>query len=308
MIVGEWTVDPVRGQLTGNGRAVQLEPRAMRLLLCLAERPGELVSIDDLLTNVWPEVIVGSDSVYQAVASLRRRLGDDARQPRYIATESRLGYRLVAHVARAPAVAANSDRSKASPRGVAVASVALAVLLILATAWVSGGLPWTRSHPPIPSVAVLPFIDMTDTMDQEVLVDDTTEGVIAALAGLPGIQTTGLRSTFQFKGQRISPEAAAAQLGVDFVVDGRLRKEGARVNVFTQLVRGKDGFVVWSHVFEAPLGNAPGLHSEIAAALANQLTAEVGQGHELAESGSRERMGPRAFGLTPRLADRSRRA
>lgn len=283
MIVGEWSVDPMRGQLTGNGRTVQLEPRAMRLLLCLAERPGELVSIDDLLTSVWPEVIVGPDSVYQAVASLRRRLGDDTRQPRYIATESRLGYRLVAHVNRTPAAAANSGRGKADVRGLAAAGVALAVLLVLAMAWASGGLPRGRSSPPIPTVAVLPFIDMSDSMDQEVLADDTTEGVITALAALQSVQTTGLRSTFQFKGRRISPEAAAAQLGVAFVVDGRVRKEGALVNVSTQLVSGKDGLVVWSHVFEAPLENSRGLHSEIATALANQLAPTSGQGHELAE-------------------------
>lgn len=246
----------------------------MRLLLCLAERPGELVSIDDLLTSVWPDVIVGPDSVYQAVASLRRRLGDDTRQPRYIATESRLGYRLVAVVAPTSAAAANSGRSKINPRGVAVAGVLLAILLGLAIAWAAGGLPGARSSPPVPTVSVLPFIDMTDTMDQEVLADDTTEGVIAALAQLPSVQTTGLRSAFQFKGQRIAPEAAAAQLGVAFVVEGRVRKEGPRLNVSTHLIRGKDGLVVWSHVFEAPLENAQGLHSEIAAALATQMTAE----------------------------------
>ena len=70
----------------------------MRLLLCLAEHAGEVVSIDDLLNQVWSGVIVTSDSVYQAVASLRRLLGDDPKQPTYIATVPRLGYRMVATV------------------------------------------------------------------------------------------------------------------------------------------------------------------------------------------------------------------
>ncbi len=70
----------------------------MRLLLCLAEHAGEVVSIDDLLNQVWSEVIVAPDSVYQAVASLRRLLGDDPKQPTYIATVPRLGYRMVATV------------------------------------------------------------------------------------------------------------------------------------------------------------------------------------------------------------------
>lgn len=70
----------------------------MRLLLCLAERAGEVVSIDDLLNQVWPEVTVAPDSVYQAVTSLRRLLGDDPKQPAYIETVPRLGYRMIAAV------------------------------------------------------------------------------------------------------------------------------------------------------------------------------------------------------------------
>jgi hypothetical protein len=70
----------------------------MRLLVCLAEHAGEVVSIDDLLSQVWSEVVVTPDSVYQAVASLRRLLGDDPKQPTYIATVPRLGYRMVATV------------------------------------------------------------------------------------------------------------------------------------------------------------------------------------------------------------------
>jgi DNA-binding winged helix-turn-helix (wHTH) protein len=70
----------------------------MRLLLCLAEHAGEVVSIDDLLNQVWSEVVVAPDSVYQAVASLRRLLGDDPKKPIYIATVPRLGYRMVATV------------------------------------------------------------------------------------------------------------------------------------------------------------------------------------------------------------------
>jgi transcriptional activator of cad operon len=70
----------------------------MLLLLCLADHAGQVVSIDDLLTHVWSGVIVTPDSVYQAITSLRRQLGDDPKQPTYIATVPRLGYRMVAKV------------------------------------------------------------------------------------------------------------------------------------------------------------------------------------------------------------------
>jgi transcriptional activator of cad operon len=70
----------------------------MRLLLCLAEHAGEVVSIEELLEQVWPDVVVSADSVYQAVASLRRLLRDDPRKPSYIATVPRRGYRMMAAV------------------------------------------------------------------------------------------------------------------------------------------------------------------------------------------------------------------
>src|ERR1700677_3359394 len=96
--IGTWCVNPTSGQISRDGESARLEARTMRLLLCLAEHAGEVVSIDDLLNQVWSGVAVSSDSVYQAVASLRRLLGDDPKQPTYIATVPRLGYRMIATV------------------------------------------------------------------------------------------------------------------------------------------------------------------------------------------------------------------
>jgi TolB-like protein/DNA-binding winged helix-turn-helix (wHTH) protein len=107
--VGDWCVDPGSSQISRGGETIRVEARTMRLLLCLCERAGQVVSVDELLDRVWSGVIVTPDSVYQAVASLRRLLGDDAKQPGYIATVPRLGYRLVALVS--PWVAPASGHS-----------------------------------------------------------------------------------------------------------------------------------------------------------------------------------------------------
>jgi len=96
--IGDWMVDPVADQISRDGTTQRLEARSMRLLLCLADRAGEVVSIDELLNEAWAGVIVTPDSVYQAVTSLRRLLGDDPKQPSYIATVPRRGYRLIATV------------------------------------------------------------------------------------------------------------------------------------------------------------------------------------------------------------------
>jgi TolB-like protein/DNA-binding winged helix-turn-helix (wHTH) protein/Tfp pilus assembly protein PilF len=96
--LGQWRVDPALDEISRDDKTVKLEPRTMRVLLCLAERPGEVVSVNQLLDAVWKDVVVTPYSVYQAVAALRRALGDDPKDPTYIANVTRRGYRLVAPV------------------------------------------------------------------------------------------------------------------------------------------------------------------------------------------------------------------
>src|ERR1700756_3148579 len=96
--IGAWRVDPALDEISRNGRTVKLEPRAMQVLGCLAERAGQVVSVEQLLDAVWKEVIVTPDSVYQAVAGLRRALADGTAEPAYIVNVLRRGYRLVAPV------------------------------------------------------------------------------------------------------------------------------------------------------------------------------------------------------------------
>src|SRR5580692_9068266 len=97
--IGSWRVDPALDEISKEGTAVKLEPRTMRLLVCLAEHAGEVVSVEQLLDQVWKDVVVTPNSVYHAVAALRRVLGDSTKDPTYIANVLRRGYRLVAPVA-----------------------------------------------------------------------------------------------------------------------------------------------------------------------------------------------------------------
>ena len=96
--IGAWRVDPALDQISKDGSTVKLERRAMQLLLCMAEHAGRVVSVEQLLDEVWAGVVVTPDSVYHAVAALRRTLGDDSHDPTYIANVPRRGYRLVAQV------------------------------------------------------------------------------------------------------------------------------------------------------------------------------------------------------------------
>src|SRR5689334_471014 len=157
--IGDWRLDPRTGQLTRDSQEERLEARTLRLLLYLANRPGETVSVEELLDNVWSGVVVTQDSVYQAVTALRRLLGDDARTPRYIATVPRLGYRLVASVSpwtdepAAQIAAAVPRPSRWRRHAVAVALGAAALVLAVLIAVHFARAPGARS------VAVLPFLD-----------------------------------------------------------------------------------------------------------------------------------------------------
>src|SRR5438477_9726605 len=91
--IGSWCVDSSLDEITRDGKAVKLEPRLMGVLMCLAEHAGQVVTVEQLLDTVWKDVVVTSDSVYQAVAALRKALGDDPKEPFYIANVVRRGYR-----------------------------------------------------------------------------------------------------------------------------------------------------------------------------------------------------------------------
>src|SRR5256712_14219006 len=98
--VGDGTVEPDLNQLSRQGKAVKIEPKAMAVLLHLADRPGQVVDREALLSQVWPGVVVGDDSLTQVVIKLRKALGDDPDRPTYIQTVTKRGYRLVAPVLR----------------------------------------------------------------------------------------------------------------------------------------------------------------------------------------------------------------
>lgn len=203
--VGDWCVRPGSGQISRGGETIRLEARTMRLLVCLAERPGEIVSIDELLDRVWSGVTVAPDSVYQAVASLRRILGDDSKQPTYIVTAPRLGYQLVAPVGPWADSTATSESPPDSPPSawgrriypVASLAVALAAAVVLGV-WIAGGAPKNSeaaapTADPHTSIAVLPFLDLTDAMKHEIFVDGMTEELVDKLSKIPGVRVPPAR-------------------------------------------------------------------------------------------------------------------
>jgi transcriptional activator of cad operon len=273
--IGDWRVDPSLNEISREGRRVRLEARAMNLLLRLAQRPGEVVSVDDLLTDVWSGVVVTADSVYQAIASLRRELGDDAKQPAYIATIPRLGYRMVAPVcpwtdedigpaiaSPAPDVPGRATAPGSKPLRLAVYG-ALAVLLVIAiTLFLNDRSSRTGSAP---GVVVLPFLDLTtQAMDEEYFADGLTEEVIARLSKLAGVRVAAPTSSYALQNEQLTAQEVGRSLGAAYVVDGSLRRSDTQWRVAMRLTRTADGYVVWSETYDRPLVDKLRIQDEIA--------------------------------------------
>jgi transcriptional activator of cad operon len=288
--IGAWCVNPASGQISRNGESTRVEVRTMQLLLYLAEHAGEVVSIDDLLNQVWSGVIVSPDSVYQAVASLRRLLGDDPKQPTYIETLPRLGYRMVAKVSpwadqSLPASGATDAVKKSSPRLKAPMpwAVGAALCLVLVVAFLFYGKVANNNHSSSPaiapepqkSIAVLPFLDLTEGMKEETFADGITEELIGRLSKIPGLRVPPPTSSFYFKGKQITIADIAKSLGVAYVLDGSVRKSGARLRVATRLIRADGGYVVWTETYDRPLDDILMIQDDIAGEVTKALKTSI---------------------------------
>lgn len=297
--IGAWLVEPRLGQISREGQVVRVEARTMRLLMCLAQNAGEVVSIDDLLDQVWAGVVVTPDSVYQAVTSLRRLLGDDPKRPTYIATVPRLGYRMIATVTSgvesvAPSVSRVDTEASASeqpgqrttppaPRLSPRVMLAISAVALIGGAFAywflvrgSTTAPAAASvmHEP-KSVAVLPFLDLTDAMSEEPFADGMTEELINKLAQVPGLKVPAPTSSFYFKGKQLTVQDIAHSLHVAYVLDGSVRKSGATFRVAARLVRADDNYVVWANTYDRPVDDKLWVQDDIAGEVTKALRASI---------------------------------
>ena len=274
----------------------------MRLLLCLAGRAHEVVGIDDLLREVWSGVTVTPDSVYQAVATLRRQLGDDPRQPTYVATVPRLGYRMVAAVSPWEDESATNTGSRYSTQVAAGAMTAaprqragfrwaagVALCLVIAVAFLFYGKVARNNHSVSPaialptqrSIAVVPFLDLTEGMTHETFADGMTEELIDRLSKIPGLRVPAPTSSFYFKGKQVPVADMAKALGVAYLLDGSVRKSGARLRVAARLIRADNGYVVWSETYDRSPGDILWIQDDIAGEVTKALRTSIegGQNH-----------------------------
>lgn len=329
--VGDWNVNRLTGELARDGACMRLEERTLRLLTFMADHAGQVLSADELLTHAWPGVVVSPDSLYQAITLLRRQLGDDARNPSYIATVPRRGYRLVAPVSHgappaealpaaepdaAPPLADAGAAPLLSPVDTAAATVNLAAVSHAAVtsvpapapaepapleapnpapaqppsspgrrriamfagiaALLAGGLvALPMARPGSRSVAVLPFLDLTDDMNEEPFADGISEELIVKLSKQAGLSVAPPGASYYYKDKRSTAAEVARALKVAYVLDGSVRRSGGALRIAARLTRAADGFVVWSDSYDRTPGDKLAIQEEIAGAVSRAAAARI---------------------------------
>jgi transcriptional activator of cad operon len=281
--LGEWRVDPALDQISRGQETVRLEPRTMRLLVRLAEAPGQVVSSRELLDTVWAGVVVGPASVYQAVSQLRKVLGDTDPDPTFIATVPRKGYRLIAPVERAESRSSTDlptpSPAKPSPRMLfsvaALLMVAFGIVVTLAVR--SPTRPQTAINPASSAtldsraMVIAPFEPATQDTPTRTLAPIVTDLLRTRLAALQSLVVIADGSIAN--AMRTEPDLAAVARKVHarYLLRGDVRRAQDDVRMNVTLVDIESGASVWSSAFNRPIEQLAGINEEIAGQTAKSL-------------------------------------
>ena len=286
--VGPWTVRPSLNTLSQNGTAARVEPKVMQVLVCLASHPYSAITKEEILKAVWPETFVSDDVLVRSVSELRRVFDDNAREPRFIETIPKRGYRLIAQVTAIDSdVAGNTAETNGSDgphltRPVAKFRwIALASLLLIC-----GSLLWfnvgnVKRHflrangPSIHSLAVLPLQNLSGDPGQEYFSDGMTEELITELSRINGMRVISRTSVMRYKNSDKSLPEIARQLGVDAIVEGSVLRSGNRVRITAQLIYARTDANLWAETYDRDAGDVLGLQDAVASAIAREVKATM---------------------------------
>lgn len=252
LMVGDWRVNCAGHLIERNGESVRVEAMTMRLLLCLAKRPGEVVRREFIEDCLWPKSVVGYDALTQAVAKLRKALRDDGRHSGLIETVPKSGYRLVAPVRK---LHPQTDCGN--------------------SALPNAELGATRNL--LPSIAVMPFENMDRDPNMEYFSDGITEDIIVELARCPDLRVISRHSCFSYKGRRVPLDQLRRELGVRFVLAGTVRRSDNKVRITARLVDAISGNDVWAKLFDEEAASLVTLQDLIRKRIVAAIVGEEGQ-------------------------------
>ena len=286
--VGLWLIEPSLNAVSHNGQSIHLAPKAMGVLVCLAQYAGQPVSKEDLLQTVWPDTFVGDDVLKGSISELRRVLEDDARESTIIQTIPKRGYRLVAPVQPINGAPESSteNRTETHRAGVntrkfwmgALGVTAAALLFVFLGANIGGlraRLVAKNDAPQIHSLAVLPLQNLSADTAQEYFSEGLTDALITDLAQISSLKVISRTSIMHYKQTDKSLPEIARELNVDGIVEGTVQRSGDRVRITAQLIYGPSDKHLWANSYERDLRDVFALERDVTEDIARQVQARL---------------------------------
>jgi TolB-like protein/DNA-binding winged helix-turn-helix (wHTH) protein/Flp pilus assembly protein TadD len=279
---GVFQVNLRTGELWKNGAKIKLEAQPFQILVLLLERPGELVTREELEQKLWPSgtFVDFEHSINTAVKRLREVLGDSADSPHFIETLPRRGYRFIYPVSGGRIVAAIHSTSRWWPERWVVVLLGIAAVLgiLLETnfAGLRGRLLPTSAAPRIESLAVLPLENLTGKPEQKYLVDGIHDELVTQLAQISALKVISRYSVIQIRQQKAkSLREIARELGVEAVMEGTVQRAGDRIHLSVQLIRAQDDRHLWASSYECDLRDILSLQREVAREVAGEVKIQL---------------------------------
>ncbi len=237
----EYVLDTDRRELRRGGGLLPIEPKVFDLLVYLLGGRHRVVTKDDLMAEVWMGRVVSDSALTSCINAARVAIGDNGREQRLIKTLPRKGIRFVGSV-----------REENGPSGRVPPSVA-------------SELP----RPPLdlpdrPSVAVLPFTNLSGESEQQYFADGLAEEIITRLGRLKWLFVSARNSSFTYKGKQINVKQIGRELGVSYVLDGSVRRSGQRLRIGAELSEASTGLQVWAERYDVDLADFFILQDQIA--------------------------------------------
>jgi TolB-like protein/cytochrome c-type biogenesis protein CcmH/NrfG len=242
------TLDTDRRELCRDGTPVTLEPQVFDLLIYILQNRDRVVSKDDLLAAIWGGRIVADSTLASRINAVRKAVGDSGGEQRLIRTIARKGIRFVGQVQSGPS-RSESAQAAATPDALQYSP--------------SHTLPASER----PAIAVLPFANMSGEAEQDYFSDGISEDIITALSKLRWFFVVARNSSFSYKGKSVHIKTIAADLGVSYVVEGSVRKDGGRVRITVQLNDATTGSHLWAERYDREMADVFAVQDEITEAI-----------------------------------------
>ena len=277
--LGKWLVCVPEGTITCSGEKRRLEPKALSVLMVLAEAEGALVSRENLLDAVWYNQVVGDDVINSNIAALRKALGDDRKTDRFIQTIPKKGYKLVKDVQWLEAENKGSVSGTTTQTVESLSSsfnwrlyVPLVLLLLVVVSVIvnqsqSKVIPTRDDY----SIAVLPFDIFSADPDLVFFADGLAEEILHQLVTNPNLKVMARSASFKYRDSEKPISAIAEELKVKYLIEGSVRIHDEELRVTVQLIDARNNFHLWSRVFDDSTGELFKTQHQVGVAVSDML-------------------------------------